>query len=97
MENRASLACQARANIRCMQEMKYPDMVAIFKNKKLYDERVHEIYFLGFFEECYPALIKKFMKEQGIAREQILTIFYKLPQELGETYNFRKALENGEF
>lgn len=97
MDNRASLACQVRANIRCATEMKYPMMVAIFKNEEQYDESKHEIYFLGFFEECYPKLIKKFMLEQGIKREEILSVFNKLPQSLGETYNFRKALENGEF
>lgn len=97
MNNKASLACQVRANIRCVKEMKYPAMVAIFKNEVMYDEEKHEIYFLGFFEECYPKLIKKFMAEQDIKREQILFIFNKLPQVLGETYNFRKALENGEF
>ena len=37
------------------------------------------------------------MAEQDIKREQILSVFNKLPQALGETYNFRKALENGEF
>ena len=97
MDNKASLACQVRANIRCAKEMQYPMMVAIFKNEERYDEREHEIYFLGFFEECYPKLIKRFMQEQDIKREQILSIYNKLPQALGETYNFRKALENGEF
>ena len=97
MDNKASLACQVRANIRCVDEMKYPTMVAIFKELEQYDEKKHEVYFLGFFEECYPKLIKKFMAEQDIKREQILSVFYKLPQALGETYNFRKALENGEF
>ena len=32
MDNKASLACQVRSNIRCVQEMKYPAMVTIFKN-----------------------------------------------------------------
>lgn len=97
MDNKASLACQVRANIRCVNEMKYPAMVTIFKNDKLYNKEKHERYFLGLFEECYPSLIKRFMKEQNIKREQILSVFYKLPQAFGETYKFRKALENGEF
>jgi hypothetical protein len=97
MDNKASLACQVRSNIRCVQEMKYQAMVTIFKNDELYNKEIHERYFLGFFEECYPKLIKKFMVEQDIKREQILSVFYKLPQAFGETYKFRKALENGEF
>lgn len=97
MDNKASFVCQVRSNIRCANEMKYPAMVTIFKNDELYDKEKHERYFLGFFEECYPSLIKKFMQEQNIKREQILSVFYKLPQALGETYKFRKALENGEF
>lgn len=62
MDNKASLACQVRANIRCVNEMKYPAMVTIFKNDELYNKEKHERYFLGFFEECYPSLIKRFMK-----------------------------------
>lgn len=52
--------------------------------------------FLDFFEECYPSLIKKFMAEQNISREEILAIFHKLP-ERGATLPFREALANGEF
>ena len=58
MNNKASLACQVKANIRCVKEMKYPAVATIFKNEEMYDEEKHEIYFLGFFEELYPKLIK---------------------------------------
>ena len=88
MDNKASLVCQVRSNIRCANEMKYPVMVTIFKNNELYDKEKHERYFLGFFEECYPSLIKRFMQEQNIKREQILSVFYKLPQAFGETYTY---------
>lgn len=37
------------------------------------------------------------MVEQGISRQQVIDLFYKLPQWRGELYNFKKALKNGEF
>ena len=46
MDNKASLVCQVRSNIRCANEMKYPVMVTIFKNNELYDKEKHERYFL---------------------------------------------------
>lgn len=92
----ASLACQVRAAIRFKQELPYQTFADIFKGKIEYQKNQHQKYLLAFFEECYPSLIQKFMKEQGISRSQILGIFSCLP-ELGVTVRFREALANGEF
>lgn len=37
------------------------------------------------------------MVEQGITRQQIIDLFYKLPQWCRELYAFKKVLKNGEF
>ena len=66
-----------------MTELPYQTMAAIFKNKIPYNEKEHKLYFLGFFEECWTELIKRFMAEQGITRQQIIDLFYKLQQWRG--------------
>lgn len=96
MDKRASLVCQIRMNIRCKKEMDYQTLVKILRKEISYNEKEHQRYILGFFEECYPALIKEFMEEQSLTREEILEFFYGLP-ELGETFKFREALLAGEF
>lgn len=95
-ENMAGKACQVMANIRLKEEMSYTTMAAIFKDEIHYDDARHSVYFLGFFEECYPYLIKQFMKEQHITRQQILNLFAKVSQ-YGETRKFSQAVANGEF
>lgn len=96
MKNRASLACQVRTNIRFDEEISYKILTDIFKNKLPYDSKLHQIYLLAFFEGCYPSLIKKYMFEQQISRDEILIILNRLPN-FGETYRIRKAVVNGEF
>lgn len=93
----ASQACQVRASIRTIKELPYQTMAAIFKNKIPYTPEKHKLYFLGFFEECYPDLIRRFMQEQGITKQEILNLFYKLPQWRGELSKFRKAVDDGKF
>ena len=93
---KASLACQIRTNIRCEPEMTYQTLAAILRKEIPLNLEIHANYLYGFFEECYPKLMKKFMSEQNILREDIINIFYLLP-ERGEKNNFRKALINGEF
>ena len=80
----ASLACQVRSTIRIRDELPYEEMVKILKKEIPYNPELHQIYFLSFFEECYPSLIKKFMAEQNITREEILDMFNTLP-DAGET------------
>jgi hypothetical protein len=94
--NRASRACQGRMNIRHSEIMTYQTLTKIFKKEIPYDEPRHLGYLLGFFDECYPSLIKDFMREQNISKEQILDIFNLLPAQ-GETYDFREALHHGLF
>lgn len=93
----ASEVCQIRSSIRTIKELPYETMAAIFKKQIPYDPEKHKLFFLGFFEECYPSLIKRFMAEQKIPKQDILDLFYKLPQQRGELYKFKKALDNGEF
>ena len=60
----ASQTCQVRSSIRTITELPYQTMAAIFKNEIPYNEKEHKLYFLGFFEECYPELIKRFMEDE---------------------------------
>lgn len=90
-----SLACQVRASIRCLPEMPYQEMVLYFKKKKPLTKDNYA-YFIGFFEECSPRLVKAFMKEQNITRTEILSLLHELPL-MNETLSFREAVENGEF
>ena len=96
IKNRASLACQVRMNIRFKNEMSYRTLAKILRHEITYCEEQHQRYLLGFFEECYPSLMKKFMKEQSISRASIINLFNLLP-DLGEKFNFERALKNGEF
>lgn len=91
----ASFVCQIRSNVRCEPEMPYSVMTDIFKQVKPLTKDLY-CYFYGFFEECSPSLIKQFMGEQGISREQVLSVFHKLP-ELGEKAFFQEAIDNGQF
>lgn len=92
---RAALVCQVRSSIRCFPELPYQEIIAVFKGTRPLTRDIY-CYFYGFFEECSPRLIKRFMAEEDISREQIIAIFDALP-EIGEKYFFREALENGEF
>ncbi len=95
-ENRASLACQVMTNLRCKQEIECAEIVKIIRKERVFDRNVHLRYFLGFFENCRPELIKKFMLEQGISRQQVMDIFEKV-DNFGEVYKFRQAVANGKF
>lgn len=92
---RAALVCQIRSNIRCFPELPYQEIIAVFKETRPLTRDIY-CHFYDFFEECSPRLIKRFMAEENITREQIIAIFDALP-EIGEKYFFREALENGEF
>ena len=78
----------------------YPKLYAVlgtdtFK-KKIPLKQEYQRYLYGFFEECYPGLIKKYMTEQNVTRNEIIDIFNLLPEQ-GEKYKFREALANGKF
>ena len=87
--------CQIRSNIRCVNEISYEEIIKVFKGEKPL-KRENFCYFIGFFDSCSIKLIKAFMQERNISRDQILKVFYALP-DIGETYYFRKAVQNGEF
>ncbi len=92
---RAALVCQVRASIRCFPELPYQEIIAVFKGTRPLTSDIY-CYFYGFFEECSPRLIKRFMEEENISRKQIVAIFDALP-EIGEKYFFKKAMTEGEF
>ena len=92
---RAALVCQVRSSIRCFPELPYQEMIAVFKGIRPLTKDIY-CYFYGFFEECSPKLIKRFMEEENISRTQFVNIFDSLP-ELGEKYFFRKAMADGQF
>ena len=62
-------------NIRHGEIMTYQTLARIFKKEIPYDKTKHLGYLLGFFDECYISLIKDFMREQDISKEQIIDIF----------------------
>lgn len=94
MKNYAYI-CQIRSNIRCEPELPYEEIIKVFKGERVLTDALLW-YFIGFFDACSLRLIKDFMEERNISREQILNVFYSLP-EVGETYDFREAIKNGEF
>jgi len=95
--NKASLAVQVRTNIRFEKEISYSELCSVFKDISLFNYEIHLNYFLSFFETCYPSLIKKFMVEQNISREQILAVFNILPVSSGAVLMFKEKIKNGEF
>lgn len=95
--NKASQAVQVRTNIRFKDEISYITLKNIFKDVTLYDREKYMKYFLAFFEECYPSLIKKFMAEQNISRSEILSVFYLLPPESGVVKMFKEKIDSGQF
>ena len=92
----ASEVCQVRANIRCEPALDYMTMAKIFKKEIPFNLEAHGRYFYGFFEECYPRLIKTFMQEQSITRSEIIDVFNILP-ERGEKHNFWRSLQDAKF
>ena len=95
--NRASQAVQVRTNIRFKDEISYITLKNVFKDVSLYNKEQHMKYFLAFFEECYPSLIKKFMAEQNITKDEILSVFYLLPPESGAVKMFKEKMDSGQF
>lgn len=94
-ENRYAVACQVRTNLRFSKEIPYQRIIEIFKG--LIPFYKYELYLISFFEEVRIPLLKKFMKEQNITREEILKVFAQLPNWRGEFTGFREALKYGEF
>lgn len=96
MNDKFSKTCQILSSIRCTEIIPLEILAGIFHGNPDYRLKDYDVYLLGFFEECSPDLIHKFMKENSISREEILNIFYQLP-ECGEKFKFKEALKNGDF
>ena len=91
-----SKAVWVRTNIRFIDTVSIERLVGLLKGD-ISDTGIKDhFYILAFFEEVYPSLMKKFMAEFSISREQILRM-YDIYEEHGEMRAFRKALENGKF
>ncbi len=99
--NRYALACQVTTNIRFKTELTWQELKDIFKGQKPYNPNLQQKYLLAFFEGCCnrksTKLLKAFMSEQNISRQEILNIFYKLPQTRGETFDMQECIRNGKF
>lgn len=96
MTDKISMAVEVRMNIRTEKILNYKELVKILKNEIPLDLEKHKNYLYGFFEECYPKLIKNFIEIHNISREKVIDLFNQLP-ERGEKYKFKEALENGKF
>lgn len=87
-------AVQTLINIR-HDFMPVEKITAVFQGKEPYSEK-YETHFLEFFNEVPVAIMKRYMTEQGITREQIIAIFNILP-DVGEKYDFAEVLNDGKF
>jgi hypothetical protein len=71
------------------------DLTKVFKGEVPYSQEL-EYYFFEFFCELSIKHIKEYMTEQEISREQIISVFNKLPN-FARKHDFKRALENGCF
>ena len=94
---RASKGVEVMTNLRFSEPMTYQNLTKIFKKKISYDQKLHKGYLLAFFECVYPRLLKNYMAEQNISKQEILDVFNLLPQDLGEIMVFKERMKNGEF
>ena len=94
--SRTARAVWVRTNIRFMNTVSIDHLIDLLKTDTPPSEGKDLFYILAFFEEVYPSLMKKFMKEQSISRASIINLFNRLPDQ-GEKFNFERALKNGEF
>lgn len=94
--SKAAQAVEVRTNIRFVDAVHADDLAALLKGEKLFSEIKRKYYILAFFEEVYPSLMKKFMAEFSISRDDILTLYHRYQGE-GEMRKFREALADGKF
>ncbi len=85
-----------RTNIRFIDAISIERLVGLLKGEISHTVMKDHFYILAFFEEVYPSLMKKFMAEFSISREQILRMYHHY-EDYGETRAFREALKNGKF
>lgn len=97
MDSKISLAIQSCANMRSDKEISYITLTKLFKNEIPYEPQKYQTYLVDLFEEAFPTLLKKFMVEHNISRNEVLSLFNQLPNYLGQTFKFRKAIEDGKF
>lgn len=93
--NRYAVACQVRTNLRIRKEIPYQRIIEIFKGIIMLEK--YQSCMVSFFEEVKVPLFKKFMKEQNITREEVLSVYDQLPNWRGEFFGFKESMNNGEF
>lgn len=87
-------AVQSLINIR-HDFMPISEITAVFQGKTPYSEK-YRYHLLEFFNEVPPSIMKRYMDEQHLTKEQIIKVFNLLP-EGGEKMDFEEALRNGNF
>lgn len=75
--------------------MPVAQITAVFQGKEPYSEKYKRALW-EFFNEVPVSIMKRYMTEQRISREQIIAIFNILP-DAGEKHSFERALQNGKF
>lgn len=94
--SKTALAVQVRMNIRFKKEMSTEKLAALLKKEVPYHEAEERKYILAFFEEVYPSLMRKFMEEYAVSRDQILRM-YEIYADEGCMARFKGALLHGKF
>lgn len=94
--SKTALAVQVRMNIRFKKEMSAETLAVLLKKDVPYCEAEERKYILAFFEEVYPSLMKKFMQEYAVSRDQIIRM-YKMYAHEGCMARFKGALDHGKF
>ena len=96
MLSKTARAVWVRTNIRFMDTVSIDHLIDLLKSDTPPAGGKDLFYILAFFEEVYPSLMKKFMKEFSISRSHILHLYHSY-EGFGEMRKFKEALENGKF
>lgn len=94
--SKTAKAVWVRTNIRFMDTVSIDHLIDLLKTDTPPREGKDLFYILAFFEEVYPSLMKKFMKEYSISRSHILFL-YHCYENFGEMRKFKEALADGQF
>ena len=94
--SKVAKAVLVRTNIRFVEEVSLEHLIALLKSMSPHKDMKDHFYILAFFEEVYPSLMKKFMAEFSISREEILQVYHQYEGH-GEMRAFSEALKNGRF
>jgi hypothetical protein len=91
----ASEAVEILINTRSAKETKSSDLVKIFKGQQPYTADF-QYPLLEFFCEVPIPLMKRYMNEAEISKQEVIDVFKQLP-DLAQKYDFQEALTSGKF